>query len=878
VPELGAVVLGISAYPQNGGGTDVPPLQFASSDATAVVDYLNTCWPGSRAVVRQLPELEATAARLRQTIKEIGCQGPYDLFFVYLSGHGVASVGKTGFLLQPENSEQRPDLIVPGDLDNLLSSVVARRTVFVLDCCFAEALVLQMPFFSRLDGSEARLFIASSRADQRTWEDERIGHGVFTAHMIDLLNTGSAAQLAGVRDQIQVDAELFPFLCQQVPLYVLERKAARQEPVKGGISTTQISLPIARVARRLRDRTIFGTALRRVRQILTGIVAGCVVALLLAYGLLWYPQLDQNDEIVLRNGTRWLEPLLQYIPGDRVHTGLRLADLSADPVARQGIQSGSITGVWTQLSRAGYRGWYDGLRSGLDQRRRHNFDALAGSQAEGAPDLSGEIGPSDVARIAWTLLSDPDQEILVRVLQAIPGGDRHSPVIEKFDPNRMDFNILDLTTAQLKDYAAALLATAVVDPTKTFPVYLEFLKCTQEWLQHNSDLQRGRGARQAVVDAVTAVLPTLAAVGNDKGTPVLDGITVNALGELTKDGYLDTVGHAVARSPNMAPASGAVAEVALSHFKGDTADERQIQALQVLTLLLDGSPTAKDLATRVIAIFESAGRAEDTFRTRFLIDAADRRSLPPSIIASLVASAREALERPALEFLDYEHLRILAHAMRDIPISDRQTVLRLVERVATSITPRSGTMAEVYGVLGAQNLDAPRMFDKVIVQVRTLLGGRRTAASAEPTPGTTIIVGGPVWAFALAQFAMSRQLNSDAIALLRAFADDASVARQVRSALAGQSGFTSLACDTNSCVGLPERAPQDSRVREISAELAALGLARAPTNAFQHTLGTLRRLRAAEVEPEYRMTLGRVIVAAQLQRFAPSADWPVNRK
>lgn len=870
MPALGAVVLGIGAYPPSAAGEGIPALQFPAKDAEAFAAYLRACWPEPDMVLRLLPEAGGTGLALRRAFDEIAARGRFDLFVVYLSGHGVASPETTGFLAQPEPGAGAPQVVAAAELDRLLRAVDARRTIFILDCCFAEAVVRGMPFFTELDDSEARLFIASSRANQFTWEDERAGHGVFTAHMLDLLNTGSAARLGGVRDQVLVDAELFPFLCEQVPLYVLEHKGARQEPVKGGVSTGEVTLPVARAARRLQDRSTLGTALRRVRQILVGIGGASVVGIALVYTLLWYPQLDRNGEIVLLHGAAWLEPILRYAPSGRVHTGLRLEDLSPDPAMRQAIQSGSLTGVWTHVSRDGHRSWYDRLRPGLDPAAAQRADALAGLSPAGRP-RGNPDSPSEVARAAWSRLSEPDAATLAWVLQAIPGADRRSPLVTRFDPNLVDFTIDDRTARQMQDYAAALRAAAMVDPDRTLPVYLGFLKATQEWLGQNTDAQRGGGSHEAVAEATASVLPVIASARRDRGLAPVDPATATALTALAANGYFETAGRALAQVNGAAPPAGDVARIALARFQGDPFDEGQLQALRVLTGTLDGSADGKALTTGVLASFDRAGRSEDSFRTKFLIDAADRRALPPAVISELLAGARAALRRPDPDFMDQERARILAHGMRDIPAPDRPTVYALIARVAAGITPRSGTLAEIYGALGAQGLAPPGMLEKVAAQAAALPQRPRYQSPGEENPGMTIVVGGPIWAVALAQFAKTRSLDVKSLEVLQRFADDPDVAPLVQAALAGRGGTAGLQCDRTRCSGLPARAPQDTRARQLDADLAAINLAQQPAGAFRQALSTLRKLRAAEIEPEYRMALGRLIVGAQVQRSAPRA-------
>src|SRR5712664_3166032 len=63
-------------------------------------------------------------------------------------------------------------------------------------------------------------------------------------------------------------------------------------------------------------------SLPRVRQIATTTILCVLVGLGLTYVLVYYAEVDRSGEIVLRNGTRWLEPVFRYLPTLRARTGL----------------------------------------------------------------------------------------------------------------------------------------------------------------------------------------------------------------------------------------------------------------------------------------------------------------------------------------------------------------------------------------------------------------------------------------------------------------------------------------------------------------------------------------------------------------------------
>jgi Caspase domain len=421
VRSLGAVVVGIGAYRYT--RPEFPQLRYAANDASSIVEYIKACWPteGDARVVH-IDEDRATGAAISEAFRTLEEGGDYDMQLVFLSGHGVADASTAGFVIQPPDGISDISLLDFAELDRVLESVSAQRTILVLDCCNAEGIVRRMRFFNGLGRSDARLFIASSRELQLTWEDDRIQHGIFTAHLLDLLNNGSSIQLGGVRKHLDVDSELFPVLCQQVPLYVFEHKQQRQEPVKGGISIRAVSLPVAQSARRIKERTAFGTAMRRLRQMVGTIASACMVFLFLAYVLAYYAEADRNGSIRLRHGIKWLAPLFRPFPTLRADTGIPTMALSDDPAMSYAIRTGALSGFWTQVSTQEYRAWYDKVCVSLSPESAARYDVLIGAGTKPPVEhLSDASRPSEVAFAAWALLDNADPKSLDTLLAHLPG-------------------------------------------------------------------------------------------------------------------------------------------------------------------------------------------------------------------------------------------------------------------------------------------------------------------------------------------------------------------------------------------------------------------------------------------------------------------------
>jgi hypothetical protein len=866
--SLAAVVIGIGTYRYD--QSSFPVLRYAAKDADEFVLYLKTCWPKAEDMeLAHVEEQDADLEALVRAVNRLSQRGPYDLQIVFLSGHGLLDSQRTGFVLQPTANSSQVSLLEPAILDRLLASVPAKRTILILDCCYAEGITRSMRFFAGLDASDARLFIASSRQQQLTWEDDGVGHGIFTAHLLDLLRTGSSVGLGGERDQLDVDSELFPVLCDQVPLYVFEHKEQRQEPVKGGISMRSVKLPVARAARRIRERTAFGTALRRLQQIVISAAMGGVAFLFFAYTLGYYAEADRNGDVRIHHGTRWLAPALRFLPSLRVDSGISFSDLSDDPANRFPVQSGEIWGFWTQMSRQDIRSWYDSVRPSLDATAAAKYDVLVGNDASRPVyRLTDESRPSEIAFAGWALLDGSDPNQLKTLLGHVVGADRVTPILKPFSAADMDFNILDLTQPELGSYADALRSAAVIDPDQTFLAYLGFLKANQIWLAHSSKEQHGSEAQRRAADDVADVLAVIAKARSDRGEPALDETMVSQLNGLANIGYGDLVQPALSRVSRTAAEKKAAAEHALVSFHGNSAETSQASALVQLKDSLDGSTDSQQIVAAVHQRFMAVGGPEQSDLTAFLIAAADQKALPPSLVTTLLGKAREAIHRRNDEFVDIEYARILAHGMSEVPTDSRPLVYELIKKVTTSVTPLASSTAEIYTALGRQSLETPQMYQQIVAQAKAAPPYKPESPSivAEPLPGMSIVVGHGPWLDALAVLAANRQVSSQEIEILEAHANDPSLRSEIIRALVHQQGLFSDTCWKTSCGRDLAAYPDNGTLRTLASDVIAERLAALPRIEFLSALAKLGAERAGETEPEVRIALGLTRINAQLAR------------
>ena len=866
--SLGAIVVGIGSYRYD--REQFPLLRYSSNDADQVANYLRTCWPTQdEATLIRMVEEDATVKGVTDAFAALAHAGPYDLQLIFLSGHGLVDSQSAGFVVQPPVGSSDLCLLDSAYLDRLITSVRAKSTILILDCCYAEGITRRMTFFAGLGESDARLFIASSRESQLTWEDERIGHGIFTAHLLDLLRTGSSVRLRGVHDYLDVDGQLFPVLCDQVPLYVFEHKQQRQEPVKGGISIHPITLPVARAARQINARTAFGTALRRFRQIVVATAMAFLAFLFFAFVLTYYAEADRNGDIYLHHGTKWLAPIFRFLPTVRADTGISYADLSDDPISRYPVQAGETSGFWTQMSRRGYRAWYDDIRPSLSLKAAERYDVLlANGATRPVYRLNDESRPSEIAFAAWALLDNSDSNQLNTLLAHLLGADRTSPLLTPLSSGDMDFNILDRTQPELASFADALRCAAIVDPDRTFVAYLGFLKANQIWLAHSSPQQHGEEAQRRAAEDVADVLAVITKERIDRGQAGLDPVMISQLTGLGNLGYGDLVHLALSRVAASPVDKKLAASHALSAFHGNSAEQAEAAAIRQLKDALDSSAFSQAIVEEVYKRFVAVAGPEQSDLTAFLIAAADKGALPPPVVAILLAKAQEAVERKNDEFIDTEYARILAHGMGQVPVTSRPLVYRLIEKATASVTPLASSTAEMYTALGHQGFDTPAMFQQIVAEARGAppYQPQDPEVVAEPLPGLAIVVGHEPWLGALAILGARKSLPRDAIEVLEKHANDPTLHDDIVRALARQSEFLNYQCWKNSCSRMLKAFPEDDAQRQLASDILAEDLAGLSRDEFLAALESIRKERASETEPEVRIALGLAATNAQLAR------------
>src|SRR5690554_4978740 len=200
-----ALIIGISRYSDQA----IPDLKCTKADAMALHNVLISKNHIGLAPenIKLLLDEDATLYRIKNAVSGWLFQKATDesTVVIFFAGHGGQESDKTGTepdgiakYLLPYDCD-RNDLfssaLSNSEFDRLMKTIKARRLIFFMDACYAGGVTragardvgVVEDIGTKLSQGEGRLVIASAKPNQRSWEDERIGHGIFTYHLLEAL-------------------------------------------------------------------------------------------------------------------------------------------------------------------------------------------------------------------------------------------------------------------------------------------------------------------------------------------------------------------------------------------------------------------------------------------------------------------------------------------------------------------------------------------------------------------------------------------------------------------------------------------------------------------------------------------------------------------
>lgn len=181
----------------------IPKLRFATGDARAFAELMERHY--GYTVTLLLGE-QATKEAIEQAVADFARLGSKDVAIIYLAGHGVSvrSVERNGFQgyylpydarVSLDDSDTvasyKESTISMKDLGDRLRGLPAFHALCLADCCFAGYLGERDPGSPpRLGGRLKRRscqVLSSGTHQQKSFEVEELGHGVFTSAVLEVL-------------------------------------------------------------------------------------------------------------------------------------------------------------------------------------------------------------------------------------------------------------------------------------------------------------------------------------------------------------------------------------------------------------------------------------------------------------------------------------------------------------------------------------------------------------------------------------------------------------------------------------------------------------------------------------------------------------------
>lgn len=253
-----ALIVGIGRYQDPA----IRPLEYTHADAEAFFRLLTDprrCGIPEENIKLLLDE-HATLFNIKHAISGWLYQhaAPESSVIVFFAGHGGVESDRTGS--EPDGLakyllpwDTRLNNLFASGLSNsefhlLLKTIKAQRLVIFMDACYSGGVaekggrdlgIVGNPYKHLAEG-QGRLVIAASKPNQRSWEDETIGHGIFTHHLIEALSGKADADGDGYVSIMEV----YKYLERNVPLTARRLARGTQEPLLCGNIARDIILTV----------------------------------------------------------------------------------------------------------------------------------------------------------------------------------------------------------------------------------------------------------------------------------------------------------------------------------------------------------------------------------------------------------------------------------------------------------------------------------------------------------------------------------------------------------------------------------------------------------------------------------------------------------
>jgi hypothetical protein len=851
-----SVSVGIVDYAHPFYSESAMRLRYAVGDARAFHRYVSLAWPSEdRNQHHLLRDREADIVRLEAAVADIGANGSLDLFFLYLSGHGELGTDGSGWFCLADAQPSQPSLHGAA-IDHCLAAIDADCVIVIVDCCHAEAVVASSRSFSLRKGRRARVVAASCRADQRAWEDDGLQRSIFSDILLRALSTDSP--LADTSGQVDLEADLLPYLRNQVPITAAAKKRGRsQDPVTAGFLSGSLTLPVMSSRSLGRPLTIPQAIRAGVRRFLMAGFIAFIAALAAIDLMIFHLAVDSTGEVLVRPGFAATYAFMPIHLVGNLDTGVSIRDMnSRDDSMMAALAAGSIWGIATHRDTSGLKPWLAALEPGLVDATRESLRALAfGDSPKFDVD---EDPPPTVQTLFLAMLRGESPSETGRALYSY---DAVLPwACTERVSNRFDFTRLLAGPEVFARDMGWIAATGSVRPVARAEDLANLVKLAAYRALSEQDGEQQLAEFDAFAEAVEQIAhPSLIDGLGAAAAPFLRSakgtwcaLHASFAAAITGDAQNSSAAEAELR---------AVLKTYDRSRQGDGGSAEQMMAVHGLARLTRYRPL--DPAT-LRALYQMIKRDDAdltavTPATELLTEIAARQKLSPELEALLLENLR-----PEMGVADFAPLTAANLLARNAPFLDSGPKTRLREWLSAA-APAKAFVGDFHEAIGFLALTEPIARDLLALLQERLSSTSRFPPQATNYRGEMVITSsGDMAAIALGRVAQSTMLETDIaerLANLAAARTDIEGREEIVRGLAAQwfgaaPDLTAAVCERLAAT----RADASRRVLEIEVARSALVQLQSPTRT--EVLNRLLAVWRAEVEPIQRIALGTLIGSA----------------
>ena len=263
IKRVCAIIVGLERFRPNTGGNSLGEVGFAHADADAFAETLRDIYKDleeSDLHIEVVKNSAASLVALKETLSyEFFRLSEEDLFVFYYAGHGfhgasgnrLSAYDTSPYNIFDTTLDLQEDLLAP------LSRSACKRALLFVDACAANArkVVGSRDVVNDLDLSEVAAFLDASwycgvflscSPGEKSYPSSKLGHGVWTGHLLQALS--GKVEGALTRERWLTDVGLRDWLRIEVPRFITREMSIRGTQTPQAIVSSSNTFRIRYVA------------------------------------------------------------------------------------------------------------------------------------------------------------------------------------------------------------------------------------------------------------------------------------------------------------------------------------------------------------------------------------------------------------------------------------------------------------------------------------------------------------------------------------------------------------------------------------------------------------------------------------------------------